>query len=108
MTTVTRTSLQVMLDNPNQAYVAKVIGRALWALFQYQTYTEQNANDTHEHNNVGFNSADGKSGSLTAKYWKKHGTLLEWQMDKWTKKNGKGFSRLSKYHRQLNRIAESK
>ena len=108
MKTVTRQSIQSMLDNNNQAYVATVIGRALWALFQFQTYTEKNANDTQENNNVGFNSGDAKSGSITAKYWKKHGTLLQWQMDKWTKKNGRGYSRLAKYHRQLNQIAESK
>ena len=108
MKTVTRNSIQNMLNNPNPLFVQAVIGRALWALFQYQTSTEQSNNDTHENNFVGFNSADAKSGSLTAKYWRKHGKLLPWQMDKWTKTNGKGFSRLAKYHRQLNHIAESK
>ena len=108
MKTVTRDSLQRMIENDNPAYVQAVIGRALWAIFQYQTSSEQNSNETQVHNNVGFNSADAKSGSLTAKYWKKNGKLLPWQIEKWIKKNSRGYSRLAKYHRQLDYIAKNK
>lgn len=47
MATVTRGSLQKMLDNSNQAYVAQVIGRALVVLFNNQTRGEQSMNTTN-------------------------------------------------------------
>jgi len=105
---VTRDSLQAMLDNPNPRYVEQVVGRALSQIFEYQTSDEKASNATRLHNNVGFTATDAKSGSLTAKTFKRHGKLESWQISRWTKKDDKGYSRLSKYHRQLNAIAELK
>lgn len=102
---VTRDSIQVMLDSDNEAYVAEVIGRGLMALLDRQTTDEQVSNTTNRDNSIGFTGADAFSGSLTAKFWRKHGKLLDWQIAKWTKKGKNGYSRLCKYHKQLNEIA---
>lgn len=105
---VTRDSMQAMLDSDNPAFVDAVIGKALVGIFKRQTDAEQNANDTNEANNVGFTGTDGRSGSLTAKYYLKHKTFLDWQRGMWLKKGKSGFARIAKYHRQLNEIAIEK
>ena len=105
---VTKESLQAMLNNPNTAYVDAVIGRALMALFNKQTEVEQATNSTTNNNAVGFNSVDGKAGSLTSKYFLKHGKLLQWQRDMWLKPNKHGTPRIAKYWAQLNAIAQEK
>jgi len=102
---VTKDSLQQMLDNPNPKYVEAVVGRALSSLLARQTAEEQTHLTTEVHNGIGFTGADARSGSLTAKFWKKNGYLAAWQIERWTKKDDKGYSRLTKYHRQLNEIA---
>jgi len=105
---VTKESLQAMLDNPNMNYVEQVVGRALVSIFDRQTADEKASNATTVHNSVGFASCDAKSGSLTAKSFRRNGHLELWQIQKWTRKGDNGFSRLTKYHRQLNAIAEEK
>jgi hypothetical protein len=85
-----------------------VIGRALIALLENQTRDEQYSNATTNHNNIGFTGADARSGSLTAKYFRKHGKLLDWQIDRWTKPGSNGYPRLCKYWKQLNEAAEAK
>lgn len=103
---VTRDSLQEMLDRTNKAYVTQVVGRALVVLFNRQTSDEQGTNTTEEHNGIGFTGADARTGCMTAKYFLKHHTLLDWQVEKWTKKSeSTGYSRLTKYHKQLNSAA---
>ena len=102
---VTQESLQAMLDNPDQVYVAHVIGRALAALLNRQTQEEQSSNETRLHNNIGFTGADGRSGSLTAKSYIKRNGLQDWQIERWVKRGKNGFSRLTKYAKQLNEIA---
>ena len=106
MATVTRASLQAMLDNPNDKYVVQVIGRALVVLFKNQTRDEQAMNSTNKDNGIGFTGADAKSGSITAKYFIKHNTLLDWQVERWTKRASNGYARLAKYHKQLNEAAK--
>lgn len=115
MAIVTRESLQEMIDNEineDGSYTPKlqhIIGRALVALFERQTAGEQSYNQTEEHNTIGFSGADGRSGSLTAKSYLKHRALLEWQIERWVKNSGNtSFSRITKYHRQLNEIATAK
>lgn len=108
MNIVTRDSLQKMLDNDNPQYVAKVIGRALVALLKNQTEDERATNLTNENNGIGFTGADARSATLTAKSFMKKGTLEDWQIEKWTRKGKNGYSRLTKYHKQLNIIAMNK
>lgn len=105
---VTKESLQKMLDDADEAKRARIVGRALVGLFERQTADEQASNDTKQHNTIGFAACDAKSGSLTAKYFLKHGLLLNWQVDRWLKKQPDGHARLCRYVRQLNEIAESR
>ena len=105
---VTKQSLQSMLSNPNREYVGRVIGRALVALFKRQTKDEQAINATEVHNKVGFTGADARSGSITAKYFMRHGKLQNWQIDRWLKQDKNGSPRLVKYHKQLNEIANER
>ncbi len=74
---VTRDSIAKALRNPNPKYVHAFIGRALLALLDRQTEDEKRAADTRVWNAVGFSSADAKAGTLTAKFYAKHGCLLE-------------------------------
>jgi len=108
MTLVTKDGLQAMLDTADADKRTRIIGRALVVLFKRQTADERQNNDVNVENGVGFTGADGESGCIGAKYFIKHGTLLDWVVDKWMKKNDKGFSRLVKYHKQLNEAAEAK
>ena len=108
MTIVSQNSLQLMLEAASPEKRVAIIGRALVALFNRQTETEKTINDTTQWNKVGFSGADGKSGSLTAKYYLKHGTLLDWQVERWMKPQRNGYARLCKYHKQLNEIATRK
>lgn len=85
-----------------------VIGRALVALFHYQTSEERENNGTKYKNGVGFSSNDGRIGALGAKYFLKHGTLLDWQLKAWIKPDKKGLPRIVKYSGQLNKIAIQK
>lgn len=105
---VTRDTIRNMLRNDNRAYVEAVIGRALLALLDRQTEDEKIAADTRVWNAVGFSGADAKSGTLTAKFYAKHGKLLDWQVEKWTKPAKNGYPRLCKYAKQLNEIALEK
>lgn len=105
---VTRESLQAMLMTAEPEKVQHIIGRALIAIFDRQTRDEQRANGTNEHNNIGFTGHDGRSGSLTAKFYLKNGYLLDWQVEQWTKTTRTGFPRICKYSRQLNEIALEK
>lgn len=102
---VTRATLMRLLND--DAKRPHVIGRALVALFHKQTRTEQAANHTDNLNFVGFSGSDARDGSITAKYYLKHGTLLPWQIENWMKPF-RGFPRITKYARQLNDIATAK
>jgi hypothetical protein len=104
---VSKESLAAMLADP--AKRSKVIGRALVALLARQVDDEQVSADTRYHNGIGFAPCDAYSGTLTAKYFRRHGSLLDWQVDKWMQPSGaSGNPRLLKYSRQLNEIANEK
>ena len=107
-TIVTKDSLRTMLANPNKEFVARVIGKALVHIFNRQTEAEKANDATQQDNGIGFTGADAFSGSMTAKYFMKHKSLQDWQIDKWTKQDKKGYPRLCKYHKQINEEAEKK
>lgn len=102
---VTPQILLSMLTTQDRQRQIKIIGRALVALFNRQTEDEKSVNDVKDANSRGFSGADAKSGSLTAKYFLKHRTLLDWQIDKWLKPTRNGMPRICKYHKQLNEVA---
>lgn len=105
---VTKDKLKQLLDQSDEEKRAKIIGRALVALFNRQTHDEQASNNTHTFNNVGFSGADAKSGSLTAKFFLKHGRLEKWQVERWLKTSKSGYPRICKYASQLNEVALEK
>lgn len=86
----------------------RFVGRALVAIFNFQTETEKQVSDTRELNGVGFTGADGRSGCISAKYFLKHQRLEDWQVERWLKPNRRGVRRIAKYWRQLDRVAKSK
>ena len=105
---VTKQSLLEML-NTSREKRAHVVGRALVALFTRQTLDEQASNATKHENDLGFQHSDAKRGTITAKYYLKHGTLQDWQVEPWLAPQGvKGYPRIVKYSRQLNEIALAK
>jgi hypothetical protein len=104
---VTKESLVAMLTQSRELQI-RVIGRALVALLDRQVADEKISASTKFDNGIGFTPGDAYSGTLTAKYFLKHGTLLDWQIDRWMKPTKTGFPRLVKYSRQLNEIAISK
>lgn len=103
---VTRESLKEMLNNPNPAYVQAVVGRALVVLLNRQTREESQTNTTKIINSIGFAGCDARSGSITAKYYMKHKSLLPWQVQQWTKIGRSGYPRLCKYWKQLDEEAQ--
>lgn len=105
---VTRESLAAMVAREDNEYVVRVVGRALVAIFNNQTKDEKSANTAAVFNSIGFTGADAKSGSITAKYYLKHGTLLDWQVAKWIAPAKNGFPKICKYARQLDEIARAK
>lgn len=104
---VTKQSMIEAIRNGSDEYVTRYVGRALVAIFSYQTEAEKATNTTRENNFVGFSGSDATTGSITAKYFMKHGTLQGWMLDNWTK-DWRGAPRITKYWKQLNVIANQK
>lgn len=100
---VTKESLLLMLEEADTARKKLIVGRALAAVYQFQTDEEKVTSSAKEHNGVGFTRWDAELGVQTAQYYLRHKTLTNWQLDKWLNKG-----RIAKYHRQLNAVAEAK
>jgi hypothetical protein len=92
----------------DDAVGARAVGKALVHLFRRQTEDEQASNDTRHHNMRGFTGADARRGSITAKYFLKHGELLDWQLEYWRAPNRRGVPRLGKYYGQIAEEAQRK
>jgi hypothetical protein len=105
---VTREYIADKLTSTDQDFVSRFIGRALVVLFNRQTVDEKSTNDTKHHNMMGFTGADARQGSLSAKYFLKHGKLEDWQIKAWTRPNKHGVPRLAKYWQQLDQAAKQK
>lgn len=105
---ITREWVIEKLETENRLFQERLIGRCLIVLFNNQTNFEKKANCTNQNNNVGFNGRDGKSGVIGAKYYLKHGKLLDWQIEKWKKKDKNGIPRIAKYYKQFNEAAMRK
>jgi hypothetical protein len=97
-----------MLQDNRPEFVQAVVGRALVVLFNRQTASEKQTNHTKMHNDIGFTGADAYSGTITAKYYLKHKSLLDWQVRKWTKTDKNGYPRLAKYWKQLDEAARAR
>lgn len=100
---VTKAEIVEMLKTNDRA-----VARALVALTQRQTATEQNAETTINRNDVGFTPADARMGTSMAKFYEKFGRLTEKQIAYWRVPNRRGVARICKYAGQLLEIAEAK
>lgn len=92
----TESEIVSMLQTRDAAVVKAVI-----AIYNRQTSTEQSTQSTHCHNNIGFNAADARFMSYCAQYAIKHkqlsGKFLE-----------KARTKIIKYRKQLVDIANNK
>lgn len=86
----------------------KAVARALVALHNKQTASEQSSEATINRNGRGFTPADAFMGSNMAIYYLKFGCLSEKQISYWRKPNAKGIPRICKYSGQLLKISEEK
>lgn len=105
---VTKESIEAMILNADADKRARIVGRACIALFRRQTEDEKQANTATHTNMRGFTQGDARQGSITAKYYIKHGTLQNWQVEQWTRVEARGNMRISKYWRQLDEEAQIK
>lgn len=87
---------------------AYTIGRALLAIHNRQTATEQGSKKTRLKNGIGFSSNDAWRGSTAAEYYKAHGTLPDNYIAYWLKKMPDGYPRVCKYARQLDDIVRAR
>jgi hypothetical protein len=94
---VTKDSLRKLLKEKR----IEVLGRALVAIYNRQTTEEQKSERTRFVNGRGFDTVDGKIGTICAKHYLKYGTLDLWQHRYW-------YERILKYTNQLNDVAIEK
>jgi hypothetical protein len=100
MRQVTKENIQNVLSRvDNVGHHA--IGRALVHLLNRQTISEQQSENTLEHNLKGFTSSDARWGTINAKFYQKNGYLGERCLAIWRKPNSKGIPKIAKYWRQL-------
>lgn len=107
-TIITKDILQRMINEASPERKKKIVGRALVIVFNNQTRDERAVDHTMVHNGIGFTGADAHSGSLTAKSYLRHNTLQDWQLERWIKPDRTGYSRICKYHSQINQAAIKK
>lgn len=105
---ITKQVLEIMITEADVERKARIIGRACLALFRRQTEDEKAANTTTHTNRKGFTQSDARQGSITAKYFIKHGTLQDWQVAQWVRQEARGNMRISKYWRQLDEEARAR
>ena len=86
----------------------KAVGRALIALNDRQTASEQASEVTINRNGEGFTPADARMGSSMAKFFARFGYLSPKQLAYWRKPNAKGVPRICKYATQLLEVAKQK
>ena len=66
---VTKNSLQASIDKNDINLQIKLVGTALVRIMSNQTAGERQSNSVNTDNGTGFTGADGKSGTITAKYY---------------------------------------
>ena len=104
---VTKATLTELITR-NDEVAVHAIGRALVHLLNRQTREEAASNTTKNYNLRGFTPADARQGSIHAKYFLKHRTLAQWQIQYWLNPNARGTLRLAKYWRQIAEEAQKK
>lgn len=87
------------------AQPARAIGRALLAIYNKQTDSEQHSTATKHSNGRGFSKPDARVGSIGARQYAAHQTLDEWVVSIWAKPAADGYPRICRYIGQLSAIA---
>jgi len=105
---VTKDSLRDLLLSSPQDKQVRIIGRALVRIMERQTEAEKSLKMTTDSNNIGFTSADAKTGTKSAEYFKRTGRLMPFAFERWISADSTGYPRICRYHRQLNEVAEAK
>jgi hypothetical protein len=126
---VTKDVLKDMLDVDKYGidYVQKVVGSALYSLLDVENPRSKvgayarSVGPSNPLASVGFTPSDRRKGSITAKYYRKHGTLTPsdphtgkketWRVNVWIEhktKDPNSYPRLCYYTYQLNVIANIK
>lgn len=105
---ITKASLEQMINEADAEKRARIIGRACVVLFLRQTEDEKATNHTKHTNERGFSKPDARQGTITAKYFLKHGKLEDWQVARWIKRESRGNMRIAKYWKQLDEAARAK
>ena len=105
---ITKGSLYSMITEAHPEKVQHIVGRALVALFNRQVEDEKATNATRLTNHMGFTQGDARQGSITAKFYLKHGYLEAWQVNRWLSRDVRGTMRIQKYWRQLDEVAREK
>lgn len=105
---ITKSKLVEMITTADPTKRAHIVGRACLALFKRQTEDERAVNSAKHTNSRGFTQADARQGSITAKYYIKHGKLEDWQVERWLKADRRGTPRIVKYWKQLAEAAQEK
>lgn len=105
---ITKASLEQMILEASDEKRAQIVGRACVVLFRNQTEDEKASNVTRHTNDRGFSKPDARQGTITAKYFLKHGKLEDWQVARWLKRESRGNMRIAKYWKQLDEAARAK
>ena len=104
---VTRDSLQALIDQGGDKQM-HVIGRALVVLWENQTEDEKATASTTKANGKGFTGYDAEWGTRNAEFYRHHMRLTPQAIAAWSRKGANGYSRIVKYHKQLNEAAKAK
>lgn len=86
----------------------KAIARALVVLNQRQTFTEQNAEATINHNMRGFRPCHARMGTSMAKFFEHNGYLSPKQISYWRRPMKNAPMRIGIYWKQLQEEAQIK
>ena len=102
---ITRKSLQTLLDNSTTDQLIPLIGKAVTILHNLQRQMDNAVGTDSEFNGVGFINRDRTLGRQTAEYFKRNKFIGNNILNRWLRLDGANWSRLSKYHAQLNIFA---
>lgn len=105
---LTKDKLQEMIDEAPPQKQEAIVGRALVALLKRQTSEEQSSHSTIERNGQGFNGVDAEWGTICARKYQHELRMPRKMTQTWLKKNKNGYSRITRYWKQLDEEAQNR
>lgn len=103
MIDLTKENIVALLEKNDHA-----VERAIVVLFNNQTFDEQQAADVKYTNGRGFNARDAHYGTIAAKVYIRDGSLADWQIRYWRKRDKRGNMKIGIYWKQLIEAAQLK